>query len=131
MATGKTYIDRKVRNKYDDLRSLFKIWNEMELKWTGLAFDPETGVPLIEQDDRWGCFVEKHKGVPNRFLKKPLAHLNLLCNLYSGSFASSQYSYSPACETGKKLLRKERHNTGDEGSGDSDDSGSYQVHYEH
>ncbi|XP_057545786.1 uncharacterized protein LOC130824783 [Amaranthus tricolor] len=83
VATGKNFNDKQARNKYDDLKAQFKIWNEMELKWTGLSFDPESGCP------------QKHKGIPSMFLKKPLAHLALLRSLYSGSFATSKYSYSP------------------------------------
>ena len=47
---------------------------------------------------------QKHKGIPSRFLKKSLANLALLRSLYSGSFATSKYSYSPGCESGKSLL---------------------------
>ena len=105
VATGKNFNDKQARNKYDDLKAQFKIWNEMELKWTGLSFDPESGCPQVDQDDRWAGFVEvqntrmlvdkinlgvyevvilfylckqKHKGIPVRFLKKPLANLALL-----------------------------------------------------
>ncbi|CAO2825070.1 unnamed protein product [Amaranthus hypochondriacus] len=120
VATGKNFNDKQARNKYDDLKAQFKIWNEMELKWTGLLFDPESGCPQVDQDDRWAGFVEKHKGIPARFLKKPLANLALLRSLYSGSFATSKYSYSPGCESGKSLLGEGDGNDTEE-TGDSDD----------
>ncbi|XP_048504479.2 uncharacterized protein LOC125499575 [Beta vulgaris subsp. vulgaris] len=86
----------------------------MELKWTGLAFDPITGCPQVEHD-RWKVFVKKHKGIPARFIKRPLPHLELLRKLFLGSFATSKYSFSPAMGEGQL--------SGDnnEGSGDSDD----------
>ena len=63
---------------------------------------------------------QKHKGIPARFLKKPLANLALLRSLYSGSFATSKYSYSPGCESGKSLLGEGDGNDTEE-TGDSDD----------
>ena len=43
------------------MKAQFKIWNEIELKWTGLLFDPKSGCPQVDQDDRWAGFVEvKH-----------------------------------------------------------------------
>uniref|UniRef100_A0A803LJR5 DDE Tnp4 domain-containing protein n=1 Tax=Chenopodium quinoa TaxID=63459 RepID=A0A803LJR5_CHEQI len=61
--SGKNFNIRQARNHWDDLRKKFKIWNEMELNWTGLTFDPITGCPLGEQDDRWNIFVKHTEGV--------------------------------------------------------------------
>ncbi|XP_048501692.1 uncharacterized protein LOC125498008 [Beta vulgaris subsp. vulgaris] len=94
----------------------------MELKWTGLGFVPITGCPQVEQDDRCKVFVTKHKGIPARFIKRPLPHLDLLRKLFLGSFATSKWSFSLALEEGQL--------SGDnnEGSGDSDDhDGSMDV----
>lgn len=56
--SGKNFNIKQARNHWDDLRKRFKIWNEMELNWTGLTFDPITGCPVVEQDDRWNIFVK-------------------------------------------------------------------------
>uniref|UniRef100_A0A803NBU6 DDE Tnp4 domain-containing protein n=1 Tax=Chenopodium quinoa TaxID=63459 RepID=A0A803NBU6_CHEQI len=88
----------------------------MELNWTGLTFDPITGCPLVEQDDRWNIFVKKHKGLPARFLRRPLPHLDKLRALFSGSFATSKWSFSPGL--GGEQIGKEN----EERSGDSDEN---------
>uniref|UniRef100_A0A803MHQ6 Myb/SANT-like domain-containing protein n=1 Tax=Chenopodium quinoa TaxID=63459 RepID=A0A803MHQ6_CHEQI len=93
--SGKNFNIKQARNHWDDLRKRFKIWNEMELNWTGLTFDPITGCPVVEQDDRWNIFVKKHKGMPARFLRRPLPHLEKLRTLFSGSFSTSKWSFSP------------------------------------
>lgn len=43
----KEFDERRARNKYDDLIMIFKIWNEMKLKWTGLGFDRVTSFPQL------------------------------------------------------------------------------------
>uniref|UniRef100_A0A803MLS4 DDE Tnp4 domain-containing protein n=1 Tax=Chenopodium quinoa TaxID=63459 RepID=A0A803MLS4_CHEQI len=93
--SGKNFNIKQARNHWDDLRKRFKIWNEMELNWTGLTFDPITGCPVVEQDDRWNIFVNKYKGMLARFLRRPLPHLEKLRALFSGSFATSKWSFSP------------------------------------
>ncbi|XP_021731277.1 uncharacterized protein LOC110698184 [Chenopodium quinoa] len=114
--SGKNFNIKQARNHWDDLRKKFKIWNEMELNWTGLTFDPITGCPVVEQDDRWNIFVKKHKGFPARFLRRPLPHLEKLRALFSGSFATSKWSFSPGL--GGEQIGKEN----EERSGDNDEN---------
>ncbi|XP_021733321.1 uncharacterized protein LOC110700138 [Chenopodium quinoa] len=114
--SGKNFNIKQARNHWDDLRKRFKIWNEMELNWTGLTFDPITGCPVVEQDDRWNIFVKKHKGLPARFLRRPLPHLEKLRALFSGSFATSKWSFSPGL--GGEQIGKEN----EERSGDNDEN---------
>ncbi|XP_021724239.1 uncharacterized protein LOC110691596 [Chenopodium quinoa] len=93
--TGKEFEKKQLENFYSDIRGKFKAWNELK-SWIGIGWNEETGCPVIDpKDEKWKAFIKKHKN-SSSFLKKPLIFEDKLYDIFVGTYATSNKSWSPA-----------------------------------
>ncbi|KAI8007950.1 L10-interacting MYB domain-containing protein [Camellia lanceoleosa] len=94
--TGLLHSAKQMKNKFDNLKKDWVAWQNLENAnhgLTGLGYDHETS--LFTVPDHWRAKMQAMNNRCVKFKTKPLEHLELMEQVYSGAVATGKHTWTP------------------------------------
>ncbi|XP_054782102.1 uncharacterized protein LOC129289368 [Prosopis cineraria] len=114
---SRSYDKKQLKNKWDNLRKDWNIWDKLLNKETGLGWDGEKNT--ISAPDEWWSQKIKENPEYRKFRYRPLPYVQELTQLFQLVAARGTYLWTPAANDAQDVYRPQLDLI--EGSGDSDD----------
>ncbi|XP_054818148.1 uncharacterized protein LOC129317793 [Prosopis cineraria] len=115
--SSRSYDKKQLKNKWDNLRKDWNIWDKLLNKETGLGWDSEKNT--VSAPKEWWSQKIKENPEYRKFRHRPLPYAQELTQLFQLVAAQGTYMWTPAADDPQDVYRPQLDLT--EGSGDSDD----------
>ncbi|XP_054823530.1 uncharacterized protein At2g29880-like [Prosopis cineraria] len=114
---SRSYDKKQLKNKWDNLRKDWNIWDKLLNKETGLGWDGLKNT--ISAPDEWWSQKIKENPEYRKFRHRPLPYVQELTQLFQLVVARGTYLWTPVADDAQDVYRPQLDLT--EGLGDSDD----------